>query len=76
MCPFVYVIVLVLNGSRFKYMWIFFTYLIAGAMDGPSLKIKFVAVYIQRRLQQQLLRSVAVSFSHGPSIAVHPLQQL
>jgi len=23
-----------------------------GAIDGPSLKIKFVAIYIQRRLQQ------------------------
>jgi len=47
-----------------------------GTMDGPLLKIKSVAIYIQRRLQQQLLRSVAITFSHGPSITIHPLQQL
>ena len=47
-----------------------------GAMDGPSLKMMSVAIYIQRRLQQQLLGSVAITFSNGPSIVVHPLQQL
>ena len=48
----------------------------AGAMDGPSLKMKSVAIYIQPRLQQQLLRSVAITFSHRPSIVIHPLRQL
>jgi hypothetical protein len=47
-----------------------------GSSNGRLLKVMSVAVHIQRRLQPRLQGSVAIAFSNGSSIVVHPFQHL
>ena len=47
-----------------------------GMSNGRLLKVMSVAVHIQRRLQPRLQGSVAIAFSNGSSIVVHPFQHL